>query len=465
MASSDAHYVFFYATGWITDHVNFRSVAILSRALGLLLLAYAWVTLGRRLLAERTGAVLLSLLLFLCLNQLGTLSGEWIVGGIEGKVPAWAFGLLAIRFAIDRRWVWFGANAGLAVSFHPVVGAWVTLAVMCSEVGQLVLARSPAWSGGKAKHLILGAVLASVLASPGLVPALTVLQPPDEVPAELKSEVRDVRHMQEKANYIQVFGRLKHHLDPVDFPLYRWVQYGLMLAVWIALLRLRPLSNTTRLWPIVVAATLFALLAVWVGYGPRPASQMPGYAWKAGLLKLYPFRLVDALLPMVLALHLGSVIHGALKNNANQIRIATALMCVLTFAGPAWSRFSNPTQAAPDWLDVCNWCSTNTSEQTLCVTPREARDFKWYAQRAEWVNYKDCPQDAAGIVEWNRRLWLMREWRVASIADGSYSPEDLRRLAELSSAEYLITQRIQPIEAEPVYRNATYRIYRLIENP
>jgi hypothetical protein len=464
MASSDAHYVFFYCLGWILDHFDFAFTAILGRALGLLLLAYAWVTLGMRLVGQ-SRSILLSLLLFLCLNQIGTLSGEWIVGGIEGKVPAWAFGLLAMRFAIDRRWVGFGGNVGLSVSFHPVVGAWVTLAVICSEAGQLIFTGNPAWSGGKMKQLMLGAVLAGVLASPGLIPALAVLRPPDEVPAELRSEVRDVQHMQAKANYIQVFGRLKHHLDPVDFPPYRWIQYGLMLAVWIALLRFQPLANTSRLWPIMAAATLFALLAVWIGYGPRPASQMPGYAWKASVLKLYPFRFVDALLPMVLALHVGSVIYETLKNNANRTRIATALMCVLTFAAPAWSWLSQPPQAAPDWLDVCDWCATNTDEQTLYITPREARDFKWYAQRAEWVNYKDCPQDAAGIVEWNRRLWRMREWRVASIADGSYSANDLRQLAELSSAEYLITQRIQPIEAEPVYRNATYRIYRLLENP
>lgn len=40
--------------------------------------------------------------------------------------------------------------------------------------------------------------------------------------------------------------------------------------------------------------------------------------------------------------------------------------------------------------------STESATNALILTPRKSA-FKWMAERAEYVCYKDCPQDAAGI--------------------------------------------------------------------
>ena len=111
---------------------------------------------------------------------------------------------------------------------------------------------------------------------------------------------------------------------------------------------------------------------------------------------------------------------------------------------------------------MCRWIESQTPRDSLLVTPRESTDFKWYAQRAEFVNRKDCPQNAAGIVEWNRRLWLLQAWRQDSLeTNDDYSSEDLRELNRLTSAEYLLTHQISPVATSPTHVVGKYRLYQL----
>jgi len=211
-----------------------------------------------------------------------------------------------------------------------------------------------------------------------------------------------------------------------------------------------------------------AVVAMVVGYGPRPAINMQGYALRARFLKLYPFRIADALLPMLLSLQLASTVCDRMSRRTGE-RAATAGKLRPTLTAILWSSLLAAAMVAnrgsdhgADWLSACKWVRESTPTDALCLTPRESIDFKWFAHRAEFVNYKDCPQDAAGIVEWNRRLFVIRDWRQASIEDDDeYSTDDLARLVEVTGVTYLVTHRIGPILTEPVYENQTYRVYEL----
>jgi len=41
------------------------------------------------------------------------------------------------------------------------------------------------------------------------------------------------------------------------------------------------------------------------------------------------------------------------------------------------------------------------------LTPFGQQTFNWYSNRAEWFCWKHAPQDAAGLIEWNRRRELV----------------------------------------------------------
>ncbi len=477
LESSNAHAVFFSTIGALTRWLPLEASAKVGRLIGLSVFAFGWCVLSSRLFRSRSTA-LLALGLFTAYtlavqrHSWLSLSGEWVLGGIEGKVLAWGFGLAAIRYALDREWIAFGVLVGFATSFHPVVGAWMALCVVGGESISLFLGDAP-WSV-RPMRLVAGAMLSVITAAPGLVPAIEVVRSAPDVPASLTDEVTDAAHMRERADYVQVYGRLKHHLDPMEFQPRTWWLYGAMVVGWLWLCRRKRVPSDDdvahqRLAQILWCAIGIAAVALVIGYGPRPAINMQGYAPRARFLKLYPFRIADALLPMLLSLQLASSVCDRARRRGSVSPVTAGSKLVPAATAILWASLvaaaiatNRGTGHAADWLSVCQWVRESTPLDALCLTPRESIDFKWFAHRAEFVNYKDCPQDAAGIVEWNRRLFVIRDWRQASIEDDdAYSVDDLARLGEVTGVTYLITHRIGPILTEPVYENQTYRVYEL----
>ena len=114
-----------------------------------------------------------------------------------------------------------------------------------------------------------------------------------------------------------------------------------------------------------------------------------------------------------------------------------------------------------DWGELCAWIKENTPRDALILTPKESRSFKWFAERAEYVAFKDCPQDAAGIVEWNNRLKFLKKWGQENWNGTSYSAAVTNQLHETTGITHLVSSRWGPFDAPIVYENATYRVYQI----
>jgi hypothetical protein len=114
-----------------------------------------------------------------------------------------------------------------------------------------------------------------------------------------------------------------------------------------------------------------------------------------------------------------------------------------------------------DWLDVCQWIDQHLPPDAVVQSPTNGWAFKWFARRAEYVAYKDCPQDAAGIVEWNRRLKFLQTWYDVNYSDQFYSAAELIDLRQQTGLTHLLTDRLGPLALEPVYRNKTFQVYDL----
>lgn len=472
--SADAHAVFFFLVGPLTTQLSFEAVAVIGRGLSLLLLACGWVMLGRRLGLSLSGVVVAAATVCL-IAMTGNFSGEWIIGGFESKVPAYGFALIGVAFWLDaghwqtiRSYLKSAAMFGLAIAWHPVVGAWFAIGVSLAEIAVLVCFRKSMQTPGRfVANGLASIATATVFALPGLIPALRLVLASDVEPA-----------VQDSANKIQVFWRLAHHLDPSTFPVYSWVHVCVLLCVAVTgffLLRRfrKPARNVTvdrqhRAWLLLAnllgASFVIAVVGVAIGWHSTPFPDIPGWEWRARILRYYPFRFLDALLPCVCALLVGLLCSRAMIGvRARTSFLYCAVIPVLVFAPIV--RQSNPraysTAVFVQWKLACDWLRLNTASDSLILTPRESFGFKWFAERAEYVCVKDCPQDAKGIIEWNQRLWRLHRWSESSYQDQRFDDRDLVRLHELTKVNYILTRKLGPFEAEPIYQNDRWRIYEV----
>ena len=485
LASPNAHTVFYVTVGWLTRWLSLVQTAWIARAAATLVLAIGWTSLTTRLLSTRWSP-LLACWLFLAFESCGNLSGEWLVGGVEGKVFCYGLLFASCGQVLQGRIVLAGALAGLALSFHPVVGAWGVLAYAGASLVQRdtrnaerkTIEQLPSvFSTLLAPRSVLAFLLLVVLALPGLIPVLFLLL--ESAPAATKYS----------ATYIQVYYRLAHHLDPMLFPLRAYAGSVALLVLWVFLSRGESRMAGRRLFRRIVGwSVLFAFAGLLIGWGPRPANRMPYFAERMHLLKFYPFRLADVLVPLAVSV----AVLGWLERRTGEATAASKttrgtesegfraplgkqwegltpefVLCALLFLFALVrahsivevNRYSGELRA--DWLDVCRWIDARLPSDAVIQAPHNGWAFKWFAGRAEYVAFKDCPQDAAGIVEWNRRLLFLKKWYEDQYVDRFYSADELRGLRRETGITHLLTDRLGPLALEPVYRNETFQVYDL----
>ena len=132
LASPNAHSVFYATIGGLTQFGSFDQAAWAGRAISNFVLAWGWTQAFSLLFFTRWGP-LWTAWLYLALAACGNFSGEWLVGGVEGKVLCYGFLLAALGEVLQHRPILAAMWAGLAVSFHPVVGLWGVLAFVLSQ--------------------------------------------------------------------------------------------------------------------------------------------------------------------------------------------------------------------------------------------------------------------------------------------------------------------------------------------
>lgn len=454
-ASADAHQVFYWTFGWLTRFLPFATVAWLGRVLTWALIAWAWRRLSWSLVPAAWYSVL-SAALWVMLTDRCQMAGEWVIGGVEAKGFAYVLILLGIESLVRGRWACAWLLFGAASSFHVIVGGW---SVVAAAVVWLVSRDRPTL--GQTILPLAGGLL---LALPGLAPAVA-----------LTSGVEPATVVE--ANRIYVYERLYHHLLPQRFPpLFILRHLALVvgfaaLVAWVGAIDAR----FARLRAYVAAAVGIAACGMLLA---MTAPVAPDFA--AGVLRYYWFRMSDVMVPLGVALTFTWML-TQWQHHAERVHaVALALALVLTtlhFGDFIIMRRQRPWPPADtsvvnldEWRELCEWIATETPPEAVFLTPRLAQTFRWYAGRAEVANRKDIPQDAAGLVEWWRRV--TRIYRAEDGTPQAYWRESLaplgsRALVELGhefGADYLITSADPPLALERVGpRGASYAIYRLPE--
>lgn len=400
LESADAHVGFYWGFGWLTVWLSLPAVAWIGRVLAWVWLAWTLQQMVR-LVMQRSWYGPLAAGLFLCFSHHCHLAGEWVVGGCEGKSFAYALVFTGLLGAMQGRWNMAWIAWGLGTTMHALVGGWALLA------GMLVW-----WREGPQRRpwrqMLLGLIVGVVLALPGVVAGLSL---DFDVSPEIAS----------KAHQIQVFQRLPHHLNISHFRTDRKIFFAIMIVIWLLTWRFTPRSGVARqLHHFAIGAMILWVIGIiihWITIDNREIAAV----W----LRFYWYRLADAAVPLATAVGL-TVWAAPTSKNHQPMKWRLLVVIVITgfllghshwerrsdsrpgSARQAWrfpvNRLDHALRKHHDWQRVCRWIAVSTNADELFLTPYNNQTFKWYAGRAELVARKDCPQDAAGIVEWLKRL-------------------------------------------------------------
>ena len=462
LESADAHWVFQASVGWLTALLPLPHAAWMGRVATWFLLAAGWRALSHAVVPMR-GYAVLAAALAVGLWSRCHVAGEWVVGGVEAKGVAYGLVFIGLRALVAGRWGWVWPLFGAASAFHVLVGGWSVVAagIAWLLVGVDDRPRLRSLSGPLAAGLIL--------ALPGIVPALWLNRGADPV-------------LVGQAYTIHVFHRLAHHLVPHEFPLVFVVRYLVLLAIWCGLswcLRRRSAAYR-RLAAYVAGAVLIAaaglVIDVWTYANPY---------WASLWLRFYWFRLADAMLPVGVVLAVGVLAHSwqqprpvaaawllvlliclgtvsmadhVLRRRQDLRPGATLQERMYDQAGSrdAWAVYS-------DWRDVCEWIRATTASDALFLTPSGQQTFKWYAQRSEWVTWKDAPQDAAGLHTWWQRYRQLRALESLQPGDGQHT-QRLLALVQGQHIAYVVAlcaATHADLGLPLVYANRAFAVYAL----
>lgn len=491
LSSGNAHWFFSLFCGWLTTFAPLTAVAWTGRLVCWWAMAFAWQQFAYRMrfsILLGSGA----LAAWILATRLGNWAGEWALGGFEAKSLAYPCIVLAIAELTAAKWARVWPLVGLAIAFHPLVGGWAGLTIVWVWL----------WSGRRSPlgNQIVPGCLGLALAALGIFPALSMIGGPSQSGSVVVAQ-------------IHAFYRLAHHQSPRLFHASQHLSGGLSLALLILATWLHrripplncpgpiapPVSTVLKLGWLSVAVSLAGLLIDTVGVRIRPDAA-------AGLLRFYWFRWSDVMVPLAWVCcvlhsvlqfcgeHEPGTLPGATtdvaKTNVQGYRCIPLGLCWLAIlcvsadqVAKIWSRDYAPADqtllmsenkrlrsshdVVKDWQEACAWIRKNTPPQALFFTPRAQQTFKWYAQRAEVVTFKDVPQDGKSLLEWYDRVGRCAPPRDSSLQPMQWSTDHMNRLQRRYGFAYvLVDRRIQrdPLLLEIVFQNKGFAVFKYQSN-
>jgi hypothetical protein len=388
--SPEAHGLFTLVIGPVATALPLADAAWIGRVAGWLALALGFMHAARATLSSTESRLLAAAVFSLALRHT-TAAGEWMIGGCEAKVFAWAGVLWAAGEIARDRWAAAWVALGAATAVHPLVGGWGMIALV---IERLVFARRLAMP---LVPLGVGVALAMI----GLWPALVLSFGVD--PAVRAAATR-----------IYVTERLPHHLLPRTFADGMIARHLLAVFVsWLIAKHLPESAARRRLHGFALAALAISLAGYAIAFTEAVNADVA-----YGLLKFYWFRLSDGLAPLALAIGAATILAEArvlekLFGSAAAVRWAVLLLLAIDLGNesrhwPLPGRDVVPRadkfMQADAWRDICGWVAGNTPADACFVVPRRAGSFVWRTGRAEVVNWKNIPQAPESIIEWRQRL-------------------------------------------------------------
>lgn len=490
LTSSNPHVVFYVLFGWLTLFFPLGTVAWIGRWITWTLLAISWQRLSFAVVEKRFLGITTAALFLICVDRFH-LAGEWVIGGVEAKSFAFAFVFLGLSEMVvgrwPRAWVWLG----IASAFHVLVGGWCCLAVLFVFLLQKLTKKESLHDDTRIAKQIPMLLLGGAISLLGVIPPLL-------------SNMRVDPDVADQANWINVTQRLRHHQYFVAFPAIRVAMFSLLILAWALLKRLT--GDSTKLRKLN-QLSLAALLISLVGILLSGLVQSYQNQFAVNLLVYYWFRLSDVAVPLATTFALVAIFLNSASSKSSRkadkqgglgmrgIVLMAAVTGVLIgvlgiIASHRWSdrrpladqrslvsfegQPKRTQEAYENWRIACDWVRQNTNQDAVFLTPAQQQTFKWYAERAEIVCWKDAPQDALGLIEWYGRvrrfhrtqfdyqggLWAYTDQQLLDIAAETGATHIMTLQSDLDARTTAAPRLTQLYPVDPTSK-ATYVVFEL----
>ncbi len=508
LSTPDAHTIFYRLMGPILAACGLETGAWIGRWLGWLALAGGFRHAVAPLVPTAWGRLLAAGLFAIALRHT-TAAGEWVIGGCEAKVFAWALVLPAIGEWARGRLASAVFLLGGATALHPIVGGWGLVAVGLTWLRECISAEGESIhlgrrAGGMSSLADTLAILTPTRPPPrrertglafvgrsmdpalrgGLVVGGLALAACGVVPLQGLSAGVDAAG-RAAANRIYVVERLPHHLLPGTFPEALIARHLLAILLGVIMHRIVPATPArTRVAAFRETALSISLVGCLIAAAVPLAPDLA-----IGLLRFYWFRLADVVVPFTLAASAASLLvddaacRRALPGRPTMVRglVCTALLldlCVQSWHWPLPGRAAIASRAdtkvnAAAWVDACGWVRDHVPAGSRFLTPRGAASFTWRTGLPEVVAWKNSPQDAASLLEWRRRITdcFSRDGTVADMerSTAALGADRMREVADRYAADHAIVPLdvagVDALPFERLYSNSAYGVFRLDPSP
>ncbi|MEM8736458.1 MAG: DUF6798 domain-containing protein [Planctomycetota bacterium] len=460
LESNNSHFASTYFAGALASILPLTVVAWIGRAIAWGFLSFSWIRFAE---AARLPPLLspFALASWYLATEYGHWAGEWAIGGFEGKSLAYPCVLCALACMLKDRfsasWIWLG----FAVLWHPLVGGWAGL---CVALVWLACVWKAPWAAFRSEWRPL--LIAAIIASVGVIPALGGIGGSEQLGNIVASQVHVYFRLSHHLCPL-AFDTERHWAAAVTLAVFVVAQLSWAFVCFFRAASERkeerggdevgagkfgpndrvPQPRTGRLLLLAWCSLLFAGVGFTVDAlmsVPESAAYNPLLASK--ILRFYWFRWADIAVPLatvtVLWQILGSLANvGAISSNREGVSfggaaLAFAMIAVMVVCTVrVWLSWDDTLPPADrmlvenlgqrreiqwpeqdsdrhrDWLAVCDWIRRETPTDSLWLTPRYQQSFKWYANRAEVVCWKDVPQDNASVLEWFTRIQILEPKR------------------------------------------------------
>ena len=374
------------------------------------LVLYAWFSSGVVALARRLEISLIpvipAIMVAVAYRTRSLAAHEFMVEGAEMKTVAYGAVLWAISMLLGKRYRLAAAFLGLAATFHVLVGFYAAL------TGCLFLLTHPRHRHGMMKSLPVSIPVYLVCGGYGVFVGLHTLMSSGDSDAF--------------TNLIYI-ARNRHHIWPpawwgnvvlnLPFPIDRlvWVAKALMSLVILVLVSVRCRSQPFRDFAHLALLSSWSFVVGLLIYSAGPI----------GLLKYYPFRFPDVLVPFASFLLFFGVWERMASDSNSYcqsprirkflgigLRVVTALLVVagslktVSHLQVKW-RANVPWQyvlLSPEDREATQWIRDNTPADAVFLADPYFEAFYVTAERGAMVLYKHIPSDLEGMKEWHDRL-------------------------------------------------------------